>query len=99
MLIIPGGFDQSGTPTIKISVYGAFKGGQTEFDAIVDTGFTGFLSMPILKAFPLGLPLYGTTPVTLADGSTIDQLTALAVEEISKRTGQSPPPTPPSTNS
>lgn len=32
--------------------------------------------MPLLKAFPLGLLLYGTVEVTLADGSTAPKITA-----------------------
>jgi predicted aspartyl protease len=73
---IPGYLDKSGAPAIKITIAGPLVAGQ-EFEAIIDTGFSGFVSMPILRGFPLGLILKGTTKVTFADGSTATKLTAL----------------------
>lgn len=46
---------------------------------MVDTGFSGFLLLPILNAFPIGLLLQGTMPITLADGSNQTKLTCLGV--------------------
>jgi predicted aspartyl protease len=57
-----GYFDKSGSPAIKVMIHGPFAK-PVEFDAILDTGFTGFIAMPLLKALPLGLMLYGTTPL------------------------------------
>lgn len=44
---------------------------------MVDTGFSGFLLLPILEAFPVGLILRGTMPIILADGSQQTKLTCL----------------------
>ena len=49
-----------------------------EYTGIIDTGFTGFVQLPLSAAVALALPLEGTTSVTLADGSTTAKLTAQA---------------------
>lgn len=77
-----GIIDPSGSPRIRISVYGINQGFAREFDALVDTGFSGFLSMHMVQAFPLGLVLSGTTKITLADGSQVTNLTTVGVISI-----------------
>jgi predicted aspartyl protease len=81
-----GSFNDAGSPVIKISVFGAFEQAKREFEAIVDTGFTGFVSMPIVEAFPLGLILLGTTTTLLADGNITFKLTALGRVTFGDRT-------------
>lgn len=73
-----GFFDQAGNACIKFHLRGVYDPdpGQ-EFTGIIDTGFTGFLQLPLQHAFALGLPLHGTVSVTLADGSTPSALAAL----------------------
>ena len=81
-----GFFDKNGSPSIKIKLAGAYSTKATEFELIVDTGFSGFISMPIIRAFPLGLPLTGTTSVVLADGKSQTKLFASAKTTIGNRT-------------
>lgn len=46
--------------------------GQEEFiEAVVDSGFNGFLTLPSATITNLGLPFVGATPAELGDGSTV----------------------------
>lgn len=81
-----GSLDSTGSPRLKISISGVLTNTPVEFDVIIDTGFNGFVSMPLLTAFPLGLPLFGTTSVMLADGTTASKLTALGRAELGPET-------------
>jgi len=86
MRVTTGSFDSNGSPTLKIQVAGVFSSAPTEFQVIIDTGFSGFLSMPLIQAFPLGLPLSGTTSVSLADGATHSKLMASARVTVAGQT-------------
>jgi len=57
-----------------------------EFEAIIDTGFTGFIQLPLSNAISLSLPLEGTNAVILADGSSLVMLTAMAEATLMDRT-------------
>ena len=45
--------------------------GQTTLEAVLDTGFTGFLTLPMAVVMTLGLPFAGTARATLSDGSEV----------------------------
>lgn len=70
------GFFDRGDPCVEIEVANPL-GWKKKLKCIIDTGFTGFLSIPLIEAFPIGLLLVGTMPVTLADGRTEYKLTCL----------------------
>ena len=75
-----GLLNDRGCPTVEVEIRGAV-GIKRKITALVDTGFSGFLLLPALEAFPVGLVLHGTANVTLADGSTHSKLTCLGVVE------------------
>ena len=71
-----GYFGDNGSPVIEIEVSGPINPAR-KMTAVIDTGFSGFLLLPILEAFPVGLILSGTTSIELADGSQQSKLTCL----------------------
>lgn len=60
-------------PVIEIEVRGV-TGITKKINALVDSGFNGYLQIPFIEAFPLGLVLTGVQANTLADGSTSSHL-------------------------
>lgn len=70
-------FDDKDHPKIELLVKGKKQSGKLE--AILDTGFDGFLNLPITTAVALGLELTGLVPVEYADGRTSREL-VFAVE-------------------
>jgi hypothetical protein len=71
-----GFLDANGHPRLKIIVTGTNAPASVEVEALIDTGFTGFLMLPLAQALPLGLVLYGTGDYTLADGSRVTNFLA-----------------------
>jgi clan AA aspartic protease len=55
---------------ISLVVRGS-EGRREEIDALVDTGFNGFLTLPSPLVSRLALPFAGTTQAVLADGSRV----------------------------
>lgn len=65
-----GHFDKLGNACLEFHLCGMkhpLPG--VKFTGIIDTGFTGFIQLPMQHAFSLGLPLEGTVNVQYADGS------------------------------
>ncbi len=57
-------------PVVLLTLQGP-SGQASDIEAIIDTGFTGFLTVPPALAAELGLALEGTSRATLADGSEV----------------------------
>jgi predicted aspartyl protease len=74
MRMFAGTFDASNTPTLEIRVNGDDE--SKVYRAAIDTGFTGFVSLPINEMIPLRLKTDGAAKVTLADGSEVIDLLA-----------------------
>jgi clan AA aspartic protease len=79
-----GRIDERFEATLRL-VAGNFGGGAERqsiaIEAIVDTGFTGFLSLPLADIQQLGLPYYGSEDGVLGDGSlcTFDMYSGMVI--------------------
>jgi clan AA aspartic protease len=56
--------------TLLVTIIGS-SGQIKEVEAVIDTGFTGYLTLPAAVITELGLPFAGREQATLADGSTL----------------------------
>ena len=82
-----GHYDEQGNACLKVHLCGIrHEPPGIEFEAIIDTGFTGFIQLPLANALQLSLPLEGTNIVTLADGSSSAMLTAVCFATLKGRT-------------
>lgn len=64
-----GAVNVSGEAVLPLEVQND-SGERASVAAVVDTGFTGFLTLPRVVVGSLSLPLLGSALATLADGST-----------------------------
>ena len=68
--MIEGVVNASYEPVVTLAIQG--PAGQTrEIEAVIDTGFTGFLTVTPALAAELGLTYRGISRATLADGSEV----------------------------
>lgn len=76
-----GRFDKSGSPTLTIEVAGLTPVSRV-FDAIIDTGFSGFLAIPLsMISIPRSV-VAGFAEITLADGAKYRRLYAPATVRV-----------------
>ena len=68
--MILGTVNDSYEAVIYLTVQGP-SGQVREIEAVIDTGFTGFLSLPSALATELGLPFLTSESALLADGSLV----------------------------
>lgn len=66
--MIEGVVNANYEPVISLPVQGP-AGQMREIDAVVDTGFNGFLTLPVALVAELGLPFASIGRANLADGS------------------------------
>jgi len=66
-LDVVAGIDKENQVRIEITINGLYK--SNSYGAVVDTGYSGGLVLPLIMAVDLGLEKVGSSAVTLADGS------------------------------
>lgn len=71
-MVLSGFIDERNQLWVRVTVAG--QTGQKEILALVDTGFTGELQLPLTIAVPLGLRLSGAGTFELADGSRSQEM-------------------------
>ena len=68
--MIEGVVNSAYEAVIPLSLHGP-AGRAQEVEAVIDTGFTGFVTLPPSLVAQLGLVFMGTSEATLADGSEV----------------------------
>lgn len=82
-----GHYDQEGNACVYLHICGTkHEHPGVRFEGVIDTGFTGFIQLPLSYAIALSLPLEGLQQVALANDSTLTMLTALANVTLADRT-------------
>jgi predicted aspartyl protease len=68
-MVFLGRFDGTGSAIIDIDIAGPT--GRKTYTAAIDTGFSGFVTLPYIEMIDLGLVVEGAANVQLGDGSII----------------------------
>ena len=84
--LLPGHYDQAGHACLKVHLCGVrHPPPGVEYEVMIDTGFSGFIQIPIIHAIALRLPLEGTQTLQLANGEQISAFTALVRTTLATR--------------
>lgn len=84
-----GKFDADGNPTLTFRISADSSTPGVEVTAIIDTGFTGFVLVPMQYQLSLGLTPKSTTRLKLADDSVCIGVLADAYVSLDENTGRS----------
>ena len=68
--MIQGVVNSAYEPIVRLVIQGP-SGQSLEIEAVVDTGYNGYLTLPQAVALALELPFVTTNPAFLADGSEV----------------------------
>lgn len=77
--MIEGIIRETGTPILTLKVLGK-EGSEATVEGVLDTGFDGFLCLPIPVAVSLGLELIDVTRTELADGTIVEDELVFAAQ-------------------
>jgi clan AA aspartic protease len=69
--MITGVVTAQGTAVVSVSLLALNRHSKT-IDAVIDTGFNGFLTLPLPEIARLQFPYEGTMRVVLGNGQTVD---------------------------
>jgi len=83
-MVIVAGLDNQNQIRAEVEIQGLYK--TVPYGAIVDTGFTGGLVLPVFIAVDIGLEKVGASTITLADGSIMTLPTFLCKIKIGTKT-------------
>ena len=82
-----GWLDPQGCPFVRVAIFPEGRAAASkDFDALIDTGFTGFGQMPLAVASSLGLVPIGEMEMTYSDGTTEPVPVAWATVRLSSET-------------
>ena len=82
-----GWLDSQGCPFARIAIFPEGRPlASKDFDALIDTGFTGFAQMPLDAATAMGLVPIGEIELTYPDGTTEPVPVAWATAQLGPET-------------